>query len=257
MCLILFAWRIDPEYPLVLAANRDEFHQRPTQSLHKWTDEPTVVAGRDLQAGGTWLGAGPSGRVAAVTNYREDNPQQRRRQSQGQRSRGELVADFLLGSDAPEDFSKSIDYSRYAGFSLLSIDADDICYVSNRGDAAMLLAPGIYGLSNASLDTPWPKLLRTRETFGSIVAAGGANETSLMRVLADRQMSSAAAVEQGALPFALARAVTAPFIVTPEYGTRCTTVVLRNRAGQTSISERRFDAGGRTVGESRHSIAAN
>lgn len=251
MCLILFAWKVDPDYPLVLVANRDEFHQRPTQPLHRWPDKPEVVAGRDLQAGGTWLGVAPSGRVAAVTNYREDKLKRAPKNS-----RGELVTDFLSGNDSPEKFSRSIDGDRYAGFSLLTSDADEICYLSNRGDAATRLSPGIYGLSNASLDTPWPKLLRTRETFGDIVAAGDANETSLMRVLDDRQMSSAAAIEQGALPFALARAVTAPFIVTPEYGTRCTSVVLCNRAGQTSISERRFDADGKPVGESRLSVAA-
>lgn len=252
MCLIVFAWKIDPDYPLILVANRDEYHQRPTQSLHRWRDNPDVVAGRDLQAGGTWLGAGPSGRVAAVTNYREERPER-----QGKQSRGELVTDFLLGTDSPENYSRSIDSSRYAGFSLLTSDADNICYFSNRGDAAMQLSPGIYGLSNASLDTPWPKLLKTREAFRSIIAAGAANESTLMRVLADRETSSAVEVEQGALPFALARAITASFIVTPEYGTRCTTVVLRDHAGKTNISERRFDASGASVGETRLSVAAN
>lgn len=252
MCLILIAWKVDPENPLVLAANRDEFHHRPTQSLHRWRDKPAVIAGRDLQAGGTWLGASRSGRVAAVTNYREEDPRR-----QGLQSRGEIVTAFLMSSDSPEAFSRSIECASFAGFSLLTVDADDLCYISNRGDAATRLSPGIYGLSNASLDTPWPKLLRTRETFRKIIEAGDANETSLMRVLSDRQMSPADEIEPGSLPFALARAVTAPFIVTPEYGTRCTTVVLRDRAGQTRISERRFDATGTKVGESRLTIAVN
>jgi len=122
MCLILFAWKIAPDYPLVLVANRDEFHQRPTQSLHRWPDKPDVIAGRDLQAGGTWLGVGPSGKLAAVTNYREEKPKRT-----GKHSRGELVTDFLLGSETPQEFSNSIDCARYAGFSLLTSDADDIC----------------------------------------------------------------------------------------------------------------------------------
>lgn len=252
MCLILVAWKVDPEYPLVLAANRDEFHHRPAQSLHRWQDKPAVVAGRDLQAGGTWLGASRSGRVAAITNYREGKPGQ-----QGVSSRGEIVTAFLMSGDSPETFSESVDCASYAGFSLLTIDADDLCYISNRGDTARRLPPGIYGLSNASLDTPWPKLVRTRESFRKIIAAGDTNETSLMRVLSDRQMSPANEIEPGPLPFALARAVTAPFIVTPEYGTRCTTIVLRDRAGQTHMSERRFDATGTKVGESRVTIAAN
>ncbi|MGI9261156.1 MAG: NRDE family protein [Woeseiaceae bacterium] len=252
MCLILVAWKIDPEYPLVLAANRDEFHHRPTQSLHRWQDKPAVVAGRDLQAGGTWLGASRSGRVAAVTNYREGKPGKR-----GTSSRGEIVTAFLTSSASSETFAGSIECDSYAGFSLLTIDADDLCYTSNRGDEARRLPPGIYGLSNASLDTPWPKLVRTRESFRKIIAAGDVNETSLMRILSDRHMSPATEIEPGSLPFALARAVTAPFIVTPEYGTRCTTVVLRDPAGQTQMSERRFDAAGTQVGESRLTIAAN
>lgn len=246
MCLILVAWRIDPDYPLVLAANRDEFHHRPTQALHWWQDKPTVLAGRDLQAGGTWIGASRSGRIAAVTNYREGKQKQ-----QGLRSRGEIVTAFLIDNDNPETFSQSIDGDIYAGFSLLTIDGKDLCYVSNRGDAATLLSPGIYGLSNASLDTPWAKLRRTRDAFSSIIEAGDANETSLMRVMSDRQVASVDEVEIGSLPFTLARAITAPFIVTPEYGTRCTTVILQDRSGRISISERRFDSAGKTIGDAR------
>lgn len=252
MCLILVAWKTDPDYPLVLAANRDEFHHRPAQALHWWQDKPTVLAGRDLQAGGTWLGASRSGRIATVTNYREDKHKRR-----GLRSRGEIVTAFLIDNDNPETFSKSIDGDIYAGFSLLTVEGNDLCYVSNRGDAAMLLPPGIYGLSNAALDTPWPKLRRTRDAFSRMIEAGDANETSLMRVMSDRQVASVDEVETGSLPFTLARAITAPFIVTPEYGTRCTTVLLQDRSGQISISERRFDSAGRKIGDSRLGFAKN
>lgn len=252
MCLILVAWKTDPDYPLVLAANRDEFHQRPTQALHWWRDKPTVLAGRDLQAGGTWLGASRSGRIATVTNYREE-----RHKRQGLRSRGEIVTAFLLDKDNPETFSKSIEGDIYAGFSLLTVDGDNLCYVSNRGDAATHLSPGIYGLSNASLDTPWPKLRRTRDEFRKVIEAGSTNETSLMRVMSDRQVASVDEVETGSLPFTLARAITAPFIVTPEYGTRCTTVLLQDHSGRISISERRFDSAGSTIGESRLGFAKN
>lgn len=252
MCLILFAWKTDPDYPLVLAANRDEFHHRPAQPLHWWQDKPNVLAGRDLQAGGTWLGANRSGRVAAVTNYREEQPRR-----QGRQSRGEIVTAFLMDDDSPYTFSRSIDSDSYAGFSLLTADNEELCYVSNRGDAATLLSPGIYGLSNASLDTPWPKLRRTRDAFWKIIEAGDANETSLMRLMEDRQMAPVDEVETGLLPFTLARAITAPFIVTPEYGTRCTTILLRDRSGQINISERRFDSAGRKTGDSRLGFTSN
>jgi len=250
MCLILVAWKVDPDYPLILAANRDEFHNRPTQPLHWWRDKPTILAGRDLQAGGTWLGASRSGRIAAVTNYREE-----KRKRQGLQSRGEIVTAFLAGSDGPEIFSSSIEKNGYAGFNLLTTNGNELCYISNRGDAATLLSPGVYGLSNAALDTPWPKLERTRDVFRRIIEAGETNETSLMRVMSDRQLAPVDEIEVGSLPFALARAITAPFIVTPEYGTRCTTVVLRDRSGQISISERRFDSAGRKSGGARLGFA--
>lgn len=246
MCLVVFAWKVHPEYRLILAANRDEFHQRPSRELHWWPDQPDIVAGRDLQAGGTWLAAGRSGRFATVTNYREHQ-----RKTSGHLSRGALVADFVGSGDQPGVFAERIEGERYAGFSLLATDGEDLCYVSNRGDGPAILAAGIYGLSNASLDTPWAKVVRSREAMQTLIDSGNVNRTSLLRLLADRTAASIADVETGEMPFELARALTAPFIVSPDYGTRCTTAVTWSYSGEISLSEQRFDPAGKRSGESQ------
>ena len=252
MCLIAFAWDAHPDYRLVLAANRDELHARPSQDMHWWPDRPDILAGRDLLAGGTWLAMNKSGRFATVTNYREGHPKRA-----GQASRGDLVTGFVSGSDTPESFVNGIDGERYAGFNLLTGDRTGLWYVSNRGDGPVALSPGVYGLSNASLDTPWAKLVRTRDTLADFMSDGNVDETQLMRMLADRSVAPVAEIEQGDLSFELARAVTAPFIVTADYGTRCTTVLMWSADGRVSVTERRFDASGRRSGESTFRFSAD
>ena len=130
MCLVVFAWRAHPRYPLVVAANRDELHARPAEPMHWWPDAPDLLAGRDLQAGGTWLAVGRNGRFATVTNFRE-----RFRSVRGKETRGRLVRDFVEGSDAPLDFAATLEPDRYAGFCLLAADRDGLGYTSNRDDA--------------------------------------------------------------------------------------------------------------------------
>lgn len=245
MCLIVFAWEAHPEYRLVLAANRDEFHNRPARNLDWWPDQPELLAGRDLQAGGTWLAASRNGRFATVTNYREGQPKKA-----DLKSRGDLVTDFVSGATSPEIFLDGIDDQQYAGFSLLAATNDELWYVSNRGDGPRKLEPGIYGLSNASLDTPWSKLTRSRDALATLIASGDISGTTLMRVLSDRTPAPVADIDNDELPFELARAVTAPFIVAPDYGTRCTTAVTWRTDGNVAVTERRFDAGGEQSGES-------
>ena len=164
MCLIVFAWRAAPERRLLLAANRDEQHSRPSQDAHWWPDNPSILAGRDLQAGGTWLGVSKSGRFATVTNYREQQAPRR-----NALSRGALVTDFLDAEDDPLSFANAVAGDRYAGFNLLTTDGDQLVYFSNRGDDPVVLEPGVYGLANASLDTPWPKLTRSRERLAALI----------------------------------------------------------------------------------------
>lgn len=250
MCLIVFAWQAHPEYRLVLAANRDEFHARPAAPLGWWPDEGNILGGRDLQAGGTWLAAARSGRFATVTNYREDlapHP--------GVRSRGELVTHFLADSRSALGFAEALDGNDYAGFSLLAGelgDGDELAYVSNRGDPARALTPGLYGLSNASLNTPWPKVLRSKARLTSLLQ-DRVDADALLALLADREPGSSEDIADAIaddLPPEMARAIAAPFVVTPAYGTRCSTVLLVSASGEVAIHERRFDPAGAPVDES-------
>lgn len=251
MCLIVFAWKAHPRYRLILAANRDEFHSRPSLEMRWWPDQPDMLAGRDLQAGGTWLAASRSGRFATVTNYHDPQREPRRHL----KSRGELVSNFVAGQMSATEFNTSIDGPQYAGFNLLAADGNNLSYVSNRGDAETRLTGGIYGISNASLDTPWHKLLLTKDALSTLIASEKLNETELFRIMSNRQPAPVADIESSDLPFAKARAMTAPFILSGDFGTRCTTVLMWKNDGKVSLAEKRFDPAGNTSGESRFSFS--
>lgn len=250
MCLIVFAWKSHPEYKLILGANRDEFHGRPSQGAQWWPDLPDILGGRDLQAGGTWLAAARSGRFAAVTNYRE---QQKARS--GLRTRGEIVTNFVSRDVDAQTFVAAFADDIYAGVSILAADQENICYTSNRGDAPVTLAPGVYGLSNASLDTPWSKLTRSKAALAALIDSDQVNTTGLLRLLADKTPAANSEVEESELPFRLARALTAPFIVADTYGTRCSTVLLMSNDGRVDFCERRFAADGSASGDSNFSFS--
>lgn len=249
MCLVVVAFRVSNETPLIVAANRDEFHARPTSEAGWWPDDPDVVAGRDLQAGGTWLGVHRSGRFATVTNFRDAAPP-----ASDFESRGRLVAEFLQGEATPTDYLDSIDADAFAGFNLLLGDGKTLAYLSNRGGGQRTLPPGIYGLSNATLDTPWEKVERSKARLAELIAERCVDDSSLLRLLDDREKGPAEEARDDHLPFATAHAITAPFIVTPEYGTRCSTVVRADQSGRWHFLERRFDAAGDATGESQFSF---
>lgn len=251
MCLLVFAIRQHEQLPLIVAGNRDEFHVRPSQAAHWWPDQPDIVGGRDLQAGGTWLAMSRGGRFAAVTNFRDAH-----REKAGLRSRGHLITGFLNSTADVSDYLTTIDRDAYAGFNLLVSDGLSAAYLSNRGGGMRELVPGIYGLSNATLDEPWTKVTRSRARLAELIEAGNVNESSLLRLLADREKASADEVETNGLSFSMAHALTAPFIVHPEYGTRCSTVLTVDDTGQVRFLERRFDPDGRQTGESRFNFGS-
>ena len=244
MCLITFAWREDADYPLVLTANRDEQHARPSAPMEWWQDHEQVLGGRDLQAGGTWLALSSDGAFATVTNFRENS------QPAGKASRGELVSRFVQGDLSPSTYAEGVNGADYSGFCALMMRADELLYFSNRDGDSRQLTAGTYGLSNATLDTPWPKLLRTRAALQACIADGSVTLDQLLAIMGDRQPATD---EEGAapLPFTMARELSAPFIVTPDYGTRCSTALLYRADGHVEVAERRFDANGATTGESR------
>jgi uncharacterized protein with NRDE domain len=244
VCLVILAWQQHPDFPLVVAGNRDEFHSRPTKGLHWWPDKPDIVGGRDLQAAGTWLALNRNGRFATVTNYRDAQLPKGHL-----RSRGHLVTGFLDSSDPAMEYLSRIDGAAYAGFNLLVSDGASLAWFSNRSDSPRILPPGIYGLSNALLDSPWHKVVRARSALQRLISEDKVNATELLRILDDRSKAPVSEVEADRLPFATAHAISAPFIVLPDYGTRSSTVALCDSAGKWCLQERRFDPSGVLTGD--------
>jgi uncharacterized protein with NRDE domain len=254
MCLLVLAWKQHPRYRLVLAGNRDEFHDRPAAPLGWWQDDARILAGRDLKAGGTWLGVARSGRFGVVTNYRDLQAP-----IEGAPSRGQLVPRFLTGATSPKEFLDDLRGAapRYSGFNLLVGGGRALYYFSNRGPAdPTVLAPGIYGLSNHLLDTPWPKLSRTRERFEALLAQADVSAEDLFAMLGDRQPAPPAQLPSTGLPGDWERIVSSPFVVNERYGTRCSSVLLVERNGRTILHERRFDAAAIQTGTSRFEFAS-
>jgi uncharacterized protein with NRDE domain len=254
MCLLVLAWKQHPRYRLILAGNRDEFHDRPAGPLSWWQDDARILAGRDLKASGTWLGVARSGRFGVVTNYRDLQAP-----IEGAPSRGQLVPRFLTGATSPKEFLDDLRGAapRYSGFNLLVGGARALYYYSNRGPAdPTALAPGIYGLSNHLLDTPWPKLTRTRERFDSLLAQTDVAAEDLFTMLGDRELAAPTHLPATGLPEQWERIVSAPFVVNERYGTRCSSVLLVERNGRTILHERRFDAAGGQTGTSRFEFAS-
>jgi uncharacterized protein with NRDE domain len=256
MCLLVIGWRAHPRYRLVVAANRDEFHDRPAAALAPWADAPHLIAGRDLRAGGTWLGMDRERRFGVVTNYRE---LQRPRRSAP--SRGGLIPLFLSCPLAAREFLAELetDAPAYSGFNLLLADRDSLWYASNRADAfARALPAGIHGISNQALDAPSPKLARVRSRFEAALAR--ANELSaaeLFEVLADRERAAAETLTYTGLTREWELALSSPFVLHGEYGTRCSTVVLLEHSGALTIAEHRFDSGGNDAGQSEYMLNAH
>lgn len=240
MCLILFAWKRDKNFPLVLLANRDEFYDRPTAPAAFWEDARSLLAGRDLRAGGTWLGITGKGRFAALTNYRDpatvkDNAP----------SRGKLVSDFLQGRQAPEAYLHRLSQraARYNGFSLLVGNPDELFYFSNRGTQTRL-SPGIYGMSNHLLDTPWPKVERGKQAFRDLLERERRPAPeALLALLADRSRPPDEGLPATGVGLEWERVLSPLFIESPIYGTRSSTVLLIDRRERVTFIERVFNSG--------------
>lgn len=247
MCLVLLALDTHPDCALVLAANRDEFYDRPTAPAAFWKDAPEVLAGRDLRAGGTWLGIDRQGRLAAVTNYRQG-----RRETVAPRSRGHLVSDYLTSRiDARAHIARVArdDAQLYNGFNLICGDARGLHYFSNRQGQARALGPGVYGLSNHLLDSPWPKVTAGKDGLTALLSTtGGELVSSLFALLSDRRQVADDLLPRTGVSPEWERLLSSAFIASAEYGTRSSTVVLVGRDGRAQLLERTFGPGG-TPGE--------
>lgn len=252
MCLLAFAWRVHPSFPLVLVGNRDEFHDRPAEAAHWWSSPDGILAGRDLQAGGAWLGLSRRGRFAVVTNYREPGVA-----TSGRRSRGDLVVDFLSRGGSVEDWMDELTgrSDEYGGFNLIVGDREQIHYLTNRGEGRRFLAPGVHGLSNHQLDTPWPKVTAARGRLERLIEADRVEPEALFGLLADRTPAEEGDLPDTGVPIEWERLLSSAFIVDPRYGTRVSTVVLAGINRRFDFAERRFDPDGRGEGVSEFSFS--
>lgn len=252
MCVLVVALREHADYDLVVAANRDEFHDRPTAHAAPWTDQPTLLAGRDLEAGGTWLGVDQHGRFAAVTNVRSAAP------TSGPRSRGLLVKDYLAQpAQRAADYVASLQGAAraYAGVNFVAVDHSEAVAWSNRDSAERPLTQGLFGLSNGAIDEDWPKLTRLKAGFRHAASASGnALVEALLMLLADAALPPDAALPDTGVGLERERLLAPIFIRGAGYGTRCSSVVLRKPGGELLFVERRYDAHGRASGEDRFQL---
>lgn len=261
MCLIAFAWRAHPDYDLVLAANRDEFHARPSEVAHAWPDYPGIFAGRDTEAGGAWCGvstpaglqADLHGRFAAVTNYRDMQPPK-----PGLKSRGWLVRDYLAGTLSARDYCLAIEAEKddYAGFNLLVGDSQDLFYLGNRAQGSMRgiigVPPGVHGLSNGVLGDVWPKTQRASQAISLAIGPAEIETEALFDLLKDERTATYAELPDTGVGQPMEKMLSPVFVRSPKYGTRASTVILRgNTPNGTSLRfiERSFNAQGECTNE--------
>ncbi len=252
MCLILLAWRAHPEYPLAFGGNRDEAYERPSAPAEFWKDDSRIFGGRDLEMGGTWLGITREGRIAAVTNYRDGTG------AVAARSRGELTAGFLRGSAAPRAYLRGV-ASRaqdYRGYTLVVGDQEQLFAFSNRGGGIEELTPGVHGVSNHLMNTPWPKIVRSKQRLKALLKAGEAElAEGLFLALADRTVAPDAELPDSGVGLQRERELSPAFVAGERYGTRATTVILVSRRNEVVVAERRFGARGAPLGETSQRFA--
>lgn len=243
MCTILFSWKQHPKFPLILVANRDEFYRREAAPAQFWEDNPNLFGGKDLVGGGTWLGTTKNGRFAALTNYRdldlidEDAP-----------SRGSLTMDFLEGSMSPKTYLETLDQSapKFNPYNLLVGDKNDLAYYSNIQKEIRVLEPGLYGLSNALLDDPWPKVTQGKQKLKQIIESGDVHFDSLMGFLENKEMAPDEELPHTGIPIQMEKGMSALFIELPTFGTRCSTAVLMSEE-EFGIREKTYPVGEQTA----------
>ena len=257
MCLILFSFQEYADYPLVVAANRDEFFHRDTRPAQFWAEEghPDLLAGKDLEKGGTWMGLTKGGRFAAVTNFRDPSDF-----TPNRLSRGELTTRYLNGQQSAYALFQQVrpEQKDYNGFNLMLGSAAALFHYSNKTGRLAKIAPGQHGLSNALLDTPWPKVHNGKEGMRAILQPRGGepDEAALFRLLTSVEQAQDAALPKTGVPLDMERQLSARFINIPErnYGTRCSTILSLRADGQAHFTERRYDEQGNVVAEQAFSF---
>ena len=244
MCLIAFAWKVHADYPLIVAANRDEWHDRPAAPAAWWRDHPNVLAGRDLKAGGTWLGVTRNGRFAALTNFRD--PSDRKTDAP---SRGQLVSDYLIGTMSAREYLLDLreHAGKYQGFNLLAGDMNSLHYFSSRIGEIIKVPPGVHALSNHTLNEPWPKVEKTRAALGAALQGKmpwKACQVAIYAMLSDTTPAPDEALPDTGVGLEWERVLSPAMIVGEKYGTRCSTVVGMWANSEIHFSEHSLDASG-------------
>lgn len=244
MCLVVFAWRPESRQPLLLLANRDEVHARPSAALAQWSDRPEIYAGRDLEAGGTWLGITEQGRFATLTNIRDMSL------PLGAQSRGALVTDYLASQNTPQAYLQEVasQVNQYSGFNLLVGDRQSIWYLSSTEPRPTRLTEGVYALCNASLDTPWPKLVRIRSTFAENIDA---TDQALFALMQNELRADDDQLPDTGVGLAMERMLSSIFIRGDRYGTRATSLLRSFADGTISLVERSYAANGHYLGQAQ------
>lgn len=241
MCLIVFAYKTHPKYKFILAANRDEFYSRPTSTAGWWSDKSDILGGRDLKAKGTWMAIDKSGRFATVTNFRDI-----KNIKDGARSRGDLPVNFLEGNHTAKEYAEKVfgEGDQYNGFNLLALDRE-LSHVSNYGKKVSILDAGIYGLSNALLDTPWPKVEKSKSLFQSKIKEDFELD-ELIQLMQNTEVATDRELPPTGLPIEMERAVSAMCIRTENYGTCCSTAIAIDYEGNVEFMEKNYPVGDRT-----------
>lgn len=240
MCLLVCAYQAHPNFELIVAANRDEFYNRPTASANFWLEAPHLLAGRDLSAGGTWLGVTRNRRFAALTNIRD------RTMIREGMSRGMLVRDFLVNPLGASEYLKQVHASadQYSGFNLLVLDQTGLFSYNNKTYEQQMLSPGIYGLSNATLNVAWPKVEQAKHVMKSLLSTTNINPehpNAFFSLLADTMQASNETLPDTGIGLTLEQELSPAFISLPHYGTRCSTVLFVHRNGSVWFWERSFN----------------
>jgi uncharacterized protein with NRDE domain len=238
MCLIFVALKKHRDYKLIVAANRDEFYNRKTAPADHWSDHPQIIGGRDLQAGGTWLGMNTNGKISMITNFRD--PKNINAQAP---SRGQLVSDYLLEPVSPKNYLTQIipNAKNYNGFNLIVGTPDELLYFSNYSEGIIQMKEGLFGLSNHLLETPWPKIKRGKEKLERLIQSPTLNADQLFDVLYDDKVADDPSLPDTGIGLERERALSSMFIKTAGYGTRCSTVILVDHLNNVSFTERVYD----------------
>lgn len=246
MCLIFLSFNQHPKYPFIALANRDEFYNRPAEQIHHWTDHPEIIAGKDVSGGGSWLGVNTSGHFAMLTNYRD-----MANIKANAPTRGKLVSDFLVSKLDPSKYLEALNTNAasYNGYNILLGTFSDPWYYSNQSNKIYRLGTGSYGVSNALLDTKWPKLVEGKEKFNSILSNESFDAEDLFGLMLDKKLADDDSLPDTGIGYEIEKKLSSRFILMDGYGTRNTTLLKVDSNGNGQLTERTFNRKGENVAE--------